>query len=260
MKSASFRQRLLVAALALAISLPVGCVAALYLLDRNFFENHSGMPIWNRPTVVWLAFLVLGSVWVYEITSRITGGRIDGHPIPVGPMATGTVAGLLAGPFLVRQQPIYGSLVLALLGGLAGTYVPWNSSSRKGRDALPRRTSDGDEVGQGIAASEPGVRVQPSFVLERVSVHLAGDGKIGFTTTVSAEVSVVNCPSAQITHAHLDVGGAGCGRKLDPLWVASGEATRMSLSVEGSWLGEGRLTVLGIDDGGIGVQGSARLA
>jgi len=202
---------------------------------------------------------VLGSTWVYEITSRITGGKIDGSPIPVGTMAMGTVAGLLAGPFLVRQEPIYGSLALALLGGLAGRYVPWNSSSRRGRERAPNR-SDGDEVGKGIAASEPGVRTQPSFVLERVSVHLAGDAKIGFTTTVSADVYVMNCPSAQMTHAHLEVGGAGCGRKLDPLWVATGEATRVSLTVAGSWLGEGRLAVLGIDDGGIGVQGSARLA
>ena len=134
MKRASFGQRLLVAALALALALPVGFVAALYLLDRNFFEHHGGNPIWNRPTVMWLAFLVLGSTWVYEITSRITGGRIDGSPIPVGTMAIGTVAGLLAGPFLLKQQPIYGSLVLALLGGLAGTYVQWNSSSRTGRE------------------------------------------------------------------------------------------------------------------------------
>jgi len=103
------------------------------------------------------------------------------------------------------------------------------------------------------------VRIQPTFVLERVSAHLFGEAKARSTTTVSADVRVMECPSAQIADVRLDVGGARCSRKIGPLWVKEGEATRLTFSVEGSWITGGVLSVAGVDDGGIGVQGSAML-
>jgi hypothetical protein len=116
-------QRCQVALLAVAVAIPVNACTCAYVLVRNLGTDSISRP--RIPAlVVWLAIFASGSLWVGEVISRITGGKVDGHTFSIPFIAVGTIGGVLAGTIYFDNDPIVGGLGLAFLGGLLGSFVP----------------------------------------------------------------------------------------------------------------------------------------
>ena len=131
----TFGNRVTIALVSLVLSLPAGCGAGLFLLDRGLGDDsvHSN----DIPTaLVLLALLVLGVVFVHEIGRRLTGSKIDGHDFSMGALAICTVSGLFLGLYIAgfsRLAPSAAFGVLIAVAGLsafAGTYLSFGSRRR----------------------------------------------------------------------------------------------------------------------------------
>lgn len=112
--------RLAVAAVAAAVALPGAGIALIVMLLSRVPAGYVAM-------LVWPAFLVLGSIWTYEIVSRIMRGKVDRHHFSATAVAIGTMAGILAGLFLMMMGVTQALLALpagGLVGAFLGTYVP----------------------------------------------------------------------------------------------------------------------------------------
>jgi hypothetical protein len=109
------RSRLAVAAVALAVLLPP---AAILVQSRIVSGLGGGAIPWSARA----AFMVLGSIWTYEIASRIMGGRLNQHRFSVAAVSIGATGGFLAG--LMIAQTLLEAPVVALVGAFLGTFVP----------------------------------------------------------------------------------------------------------------------------------------
>jgi hypothetical protein len=113
--------RLTIAAIATGAAVPPGVIA---LVARVIAGIPTDSIANATPWLVWLAIWVAGSAWTYEIVSRITGGQLDRHRFSAGAVGIGTMAGALSGILFHATQTLLDPLVLALAGGVVGTYWP----------------------------------------------------------------------------------------------------------------------------------------
>lgn len=98
-----------------------------------------------------------------------------------------------------------------------------------------------------------------TLVLERVAVRITGDAATGRTTEVSAEVHVRGMRTARLTHAEIDIAGARWKRRVEGAFVEAPAATRLSVTFDGAWVGDGTFTVFGVDEYAIPIEGSVTL-
>jgi hypothetical protein len=121
--------RLVVAAIATAVAIPPVVIA----LGMLVLIGMSGGLV---SLLVWPAFLVLGSIWTYEIVSRVMGGKVGRYAFSVTAVAIGAMVGLLAG-ILMMVSDMAGFFfevpILGFLGALVGTCLPAKAPASTGR-------------------------------------------------------------------------------------------------------------------------------
>lgn len=126
----SLGQRAMVTVVAAVLAVPAGCGAGVFLLDRGIGGDsvHTDLV---HPLIVLLAIGVLGTAFVFEVGSRLTNRRSDGHRMAA--VATCTVFGLLSGLYFVDGAPLEAAGLLALLGGFVGTFIGSSLGAKGGR-------------------------------------------------------------------------------------------------------------------------------
>ena len=113
--------RFTVAGLAVAVAVPWGGFAALLRMITRPGGRQPALD--GIDMLLWLTLLLLAFLWTYACGWWVTRGRMDEHVFSAAAVAAGTVAGMMGG-VLVATPPLFVvPFALALVGGLAGTYV-----------------------------------------------------------------------------------------------------------------------------------------
>jgi hypothetical protein len=138
--------RLTVAIWAVALALPCGPVACVYVLAHNIGDDsvrHSQVPYIAGLVAIW----VLSALAAFVIGSHTSGRKIDGEKFAMGYVAIGSTGGIIIGlalsPFIPFGGESLGSVMapalgLSLLGGFLATFAkPRAGRSQRGPDSKP---------------------------------------------------------------------------------------------------------------------------